>query len=73
MALSHMTKYLPHYLKKDPEFLPKSEREQLARLVKELHEVKAGKSDEDRSSQVTIAHFAPQLLASLGQIGIDGR
>lgn len=73
MALSHVTKYLPHYLKKDPEFLPKSELEQLARLVRELHEVKAGESDEDKSSQATIAHFAPQLLASLEQIGIDGR
>jgi len=73
MALSHVTKYLPHYLKKDPEFLPKSELEQLARLVKELHEVKAGESDEDKSSQATIAHFAPQLLASLEQIGINGR
>jgi len=73
MALSHVTKYLPHFLKNDPEFLPKSELERLARLVRELREVKVGESDEDKSSQATIAHFAPQLLASLGQIAIDGR
>jgi hypothetical protein len=72
MALSHVTKYLPHYLRKDPEFLPKSELERLARLVRELYDVKAGESSEDKSSQATIAHFAPQLLASLERIGIVG-
>jgi len=71
IALSHVTKWLPHYLRKDANFLLKSELEQLAHIVKELQKMEVGERDEDKSAQVTIAHFAPQLLTSLERIGIE--
>jgi len=72
IALSHVTKYLPHYLGKGSDFLPKSELERLAHLVRDLGKLEAARSDEDKSAQATIAHFAPQLLTSLERIGIEG-
>jgi hypothetical protein len=72
MALSHVTKYLPRYLGKGSNFLPKAELERLAHLVKDLGKLEAGRSDEDKSAQATIAHFSPQLLTSLERIGIEG-
>ena len=65
IALSHVTKYLPRYLEKEPNFLPKSELERLDHLVRYLSTLEAAQSDEDKSAQATIAHFAPQLLPSL--------
>ena len=72
IALSYLAKDLPRYVKKDPQFLPKTELGRLNHLIKDLGKLEAGERDEDKSAQATIAHFAPQLLKSLERIGIEG-
>jgi hypothetical protein len=67
--LSHLAKFLPSRLSKDPEFLPKSDLEQLALVVKELQNVERGETDADKSARTTIRQFAPQLLKSLTRLG----
>lgn len=69
IALSHLAKFLPSRLSKDSEFLPKSDLEQLALVVKELQKVERVETDEDKSARITIREFAPQLLESLTELG----
>lgn len=69
IALSHLAKFLPSRLSKDAEFLPKSDLEQLALVVKELQNVEGGETDEDKSARTTIREFGPQLLKSLTRSG----
>lgn len=69
IALSYLAKFLPSRLSKDSEFLPKSDLEQLALVVKELQKVERVETDEDKSARITIREFAPQLLDSLTELG----
>jgi hypothetical protein len=69
IALSHLAKFLPSWLSKDSEFLPKSDLEQLALVVKDLQNVARGETDEEKSARTTIRQFAPQLLKGLTRSG----
>jgi hypothetical protein len=70
MALSHVTKYLPHYLKKDPEFLPKCDLERLVQLARELDNIEV--VEPDRALRIEVKHHARNLLKGLEQVGTGG-
>jgi hypothetical protein len=69
-ALSQVSKSLPYRLEEDREFLPKADLERLVQVVKELQNVEGDETE--GAARIMIRHFAPQLLKSLKQLGVDG-
>jgi hypothetical protein len=71
-ALSLVNEYLPLCLQEDVAFLPRTELIRLAQVVAELEKIENGETPEEKSAVHSIRYFAPKLLKSLEQFGIDG-